>query len=179
MAPCAYGASPKLGDFMTERILTLRELNRATLDRQLLLERASISVPAAIERLVGMQAQLASAPYIGLWTRVLGFKREHLAQVIEDHTIVKATLMRATLHLFTAADYVRYRTTLQPALSSAGESITSRRGATFDLNKILNAAREFIHEKPRTFAEISAMLEALEPDVDIGSMRYTVRTKLP
>ena len=87
---------------MTDRILTLRELNRATLSRQMLLERATISAPAAIERLVGMQAQLAVAPYVGLWTRLAGFQRDDLARPIEDHTVVKATLMRATLHLVTA-----------------------------------------------------------------------------
>ena len=90
---------------MTDRILTLRELNRATLSRQMLLERAAISVPAAIERLVGLQAQLAVAPYVGLWTRLAGFQRDDLARPIEDHTVVKATTMRATLHLLTAEDY--------------------------------------------------------------------------
>jgi hypothetical protein len=164
---------------MTERILTLRELNRATLSRQLLLERASMSPDAAIERLVGQQSQALAAPFIGLWTRLNDFKREDLANLIENHTVVKATLMRGTLHLFTAADYLRFRTTLQAALDNVGDSITRSRGAEFTLEKILNAAREFIAEKPRSFSEISKMLEALEPDVDIGSMRYTVRTKIP
>ena len=68
---------------MTDRILTLRELNRATLSRQMLLKRAAISAPAAIERLVGMQAQLAVAPYVGLWTRLTGFRRDDLARPIE------------------------------------------------------------------------------------------------
>ena len=84
---------------MTERVFTLREINRATLARQLLLERAAISAPAAIERLVGMQAQLAVAPYVGLWTRLTGFRRDDLARLIEGHSVVKATLIRATLHL--------------------------------------------------------------------------------
>ena len=74
------------GLVMTERVLTLRELNRATLARQMLLERATISAPAAIERLVGMQAQLAVAPYVGLWTRLVGFRRDDLATAIVEHS---------------------------------------------------------------------------------------------
>ena len=79
---------------MAHRILNLRELNRATLSRQMLLERESLSAPTAIERLVGMQAQLASAPYIGLWTRLRDFKREDLAGPIEKRKVIKATFMR-------------------------------------------------------------------------------------
>jgi hypothetical protein len=164
---------------MADRILTLRELNRATLARQLLLERATMSVPAAIERLVGLQAQLAVAPYVGLWTRLHDFHHSDLADLIENRTVIKATLMRATLHLFTAEDYVRFRTTLQPVLIGAGGAIAKRRGADFDLDKLLSAAQQYIGEKPRTFAEISAMVSELIPDKDVRAMRYTVRTHLP
>ena len=87
---------------MAERILKLPELNRATLARQMLLERKALTVPTAIERLVGLQAQLASAPYVGLWTRLRDFKREDLASQIENRKVVKATLMRAMLHLSAA-----------------------------------------------------------------------------
>ena len=164
---------------MADTVLTLRELNRATLARQLLLERASLSVPAAVEQLVGLQAQLPRSPYIGLWTRLRDFERENLAQRIEDQTIVKATLMRATLHLFTAADYVRLRATLQPALDRAFESIAKRRGQGLDFDRILTVAAQFIAEQPRTFAEISAKLSELVPEGDVGAMRYAVRTHLP
>ena len=98
--------------------LTLRDLNRATLARQMLLEREAVPVPAAIERLVGLQAQLASAPFVGLWSRLKDFKRETLAKHLEGRAVVKATFIRATLHLVTAADYVRFRTVIQPLLSA-------------------------------------------------------------
>ena len=163
---------------MPDRILKLRELNRATLSRQMLLERATLPIPAATERLIGLQAQLASAPYVGLWTRLRDFQREDLAALIEHRDIVKATMMRATLHLCTADDYLKFRTTLAPLLIGAASSIAKDRGA-FDLEKVLNAARKFIGEKPRTFAQISEMLTELMPDVDVGAMRYTVRTHLP
>ncbi|MGH9844775.1 MAG: winged helix DNA-binding domain-containing protein [Blastocatellia bacterium] len=164
---------------MADRILKLRELNRATLARQMLLAREALPVPAAIERLVGMQAQLASAPYVGLWTRLGGFTRERLAQSIEDRTVVKATMMRATLHLCTAEDYLRFRTALQPVLGGAGEAIAKQRGSDFDRDELLKAARKFIGANPRTFAEISEMVSALMPGQDVGALRYTVRTHLP
>ncbi|HKQ75003.1 MAG TPA: winged helix DNA-binding domain-containing protein [Blastocatellia bacterium] len=164
---------------MTDRILKLRELNRATLARQMLLERETAPVTAAIERLVGMQAQLASAPYVGLWTRLRDFQREDLADLIENREVVKATMMRATLHLCAAEDYLRFRTALQPLLSGASSEIVKRRGLDFDLDKVLKAARKFVGEKPRTFAEISEMVAKLMPDADVGAMRYSVRTHIP
>jgi hypothetical protein len=163
----------------TNRTLTLRELNRTTLARQLLLERAALPVSAAVEQLVGLQAQLALPPYVGLWTRLHDFRRDSLARLIEDRTILKATLMRATLHLFTASDYVLLRKTLQPVLDNASESISKQRGAAFDVEAVIAAAKRYIAEQPRTFAEISAMFAELMPDTDVGAMRYTVRTRLP
>lgn len=164
---------------MPDRVLTLRELNRATLARQMLLSRQSITAPAAVERLIGMQAQLASAPYVGLWTRLNGFQRDDLASHIDDHSIVKATLMRATLHLFTANDYLRFRAALQPLLASASESITKTRGVELDIDHVIAVGREFIAQQPRTFAEITAMYGETFPGVDPGSLRYTLRTHLP
>ena len=90
---------------MAERVLTLRELNRATLARQLLLERKRLSAKAVIERLVGMQAQWPPAPYVGLWTRTTGFRRHALERELRRGTVVKATVMRQTLHLVTPRDY--------------------------------------------------------------------------
>jgi hypothetical protein len=162
-----------------DRVLNLRELNRATLARQMLLEREPLTAPAAIERLVGLQAQLASAPYVGLWTRLRDFRREDLAGEIASRKIIKATLMRATLHLCTADDYVRFRTALKPVLIGAASGLVKRRGGDFELDKVLKAARKFIGEKPRSFAEISDMLSKLAPDHDVGAMRYTVRTHIP
>lgn len=163
---------------MAASTLTLRDLNRATLARQHLLERTTLPVPAAIESLVGLQAQLPVAPYVGLWTRLHNFRREDLADRIEDRTVVKATLMRTTLHLFTADDYLRLRMTLQPALDR-GFEISKRRDQNVDYDQILAAAEPFIAEQPRTFAEISAKLSELVPDGDVGAMRYAVRMRLP
>jgi hypothetical protein len=97
---------------VAERVLTLRELNRATLARQLLLERKRLSPKAVIERLVGMQAQWPSAPYVGIWTRTTSFRREALERELAKGRVVKATVMRQTLHLLTQRDYALLRAAL-------------------------------------------------------------------
>jgi hypothetical protein len=90
---------------VAERVLTLRELNRATLARQLLLERKRLSPAAVIERLVGMQAQSPQAPYVGIWARTSAFRRERLERELARGSVVRATVLRQTLHLFTRRDY--------------------------------------------------------------------------
>ncbi len=93
---------------MAERVLTLRELNRALLARQLLLQRARFSVPRAIERVGALQGQWSPAPYVALWTRLEGFQIAQLERALAAKRVVKATLMRATLHLVSSADYPVY-----------------------------------------------------------------------
>jgi hypothetical protein len=90
---------------VAERVLTLRELNRATLARQLLLERKRLAPVRVIERLVGLQAQWPPAPYVGIWTRTTSFRRQALERELARGTVVKAAMMRATLHLVTHRDY--------------------------------------------------------------------------
>lgn len=90
---------------MAERVLTERELNRALLARQLLLERGSGSIPKTIERMGGLQAQYAPSIYIGLWSRVEGLEREAVTRALERGSVVQGTLLRATIHLVSKADY--------------------------------------------------------------------------
>jgi hypothetical protein len=87
------------------RTLSRQELIRATLARQLLLERRKLSPLAVIERLVGMQAQWAPAPYVGIWTRTADFRREQLERALRRGAVLRPTVMRGTLHLVTARDY--------------------------------------------------------------------------
>ncbi|HEY3195916.1 MAG TPA: winged helix DNA-binding domain-containing protein [Candidatus Dormibacteraeota bacterium] len=90
---------------MSERVLSTRELNRALLARQLLLKRSKLSLTAALERLGGLQSQYAPSPYIGLWSRLAGFRRESLTRALEKRQAVQATLMRSTIHTVSAADF--------------------------------------------------------------------------
>ena len=89
----------------TPRTLTQRELNRALLARQFLLERSSLTLPRALERVGGIQAQYAPSMYIGLWSRVEGLAREGLTRALERRSVVQGTLMRTTIHLVSARDY--------------------------------------------------------------------------
>ena len=87
------------------RVLTQRELNRALLARQLLLERVELPLPRALERMGGLQAQYAPSMYIGLWSRMEGFERAALTRALERRTVVQATLQRSTIHLVSRRDY--------------------------------------------------------------------------
>jgi hypothetical protein len=84
----------------------LRELNRATLARQLLLERRKLSVAAALERLCAVQAQSPDAPYVALWSRTRSFEREALTRAYRQRRIVRANLMRITIHMMSARDFL-------------------------------------------------------------------------
>ena len=90
---------------MSERILTARELNRALLARQLLLKRSPFSVPRALERLGGIQAQYAPSSYVRLWTNLRRFAMSDLDRLLEQRAVVQGTLMRSTIHLVSARDY--------------------------------------------------------------------------
>src|ERR671935_1128397 len=98
-----------------ERVLTLRELNRALLARQLLLERRRLSVPRAVERLCALQAQYSPSPYIALWTRLDGFRKEQLTRALEQRRVVKSQLFRITLHITSARDYPYFAAVWLPA----------------------------------------------------------------
>ena len=90
---------------MTEPVLSERELNRALLARQLLLERVKTPIPKALDRIGGIQAQYAPSMYVGLWSRIEGFERDQLTRALERGSVVQGTLMRATIHLVSKGDY--------------------------------------------------------------------------
>src|SRR5205814_3349325 len=104
----------RYGNAVTEpRVLTQRELNRAVLARQLLLERSTLSIPRALERVAGLQSQYAPSGYVGLWTRLEDFAREDLTRALERRSVVQGTLMRTTIHLVSARDYAFLRTAVR------------------------------------------------------------------
>jgi len=89
-------------------ILTTRALNRALLARQLLQDRANVSIEEAVEQIGGLQTQYAPSAYVSLGTRLAGFRRHDLTAALEDRTVVQATLMRATIHVVSRREYWRY-----------------------------------------------------------------------
>jgi hypothetical protein len=153
-------------------VLTVRALNRATLARQLLLERSALPAADAIERLVGMQAQVPIDPYIGLWTRLVGFRPQELADLITDRKAVRASLMRATIHLVTARDMRRLRPLMEPVIqrmfwtgSPFGRAIKN-----IDSDALVAMVRTLIEERPRTRAELRPLLAERWPDHDSDAM---------
>jgi len=109
-------------------VLTLRELNRAMLARQLLLERAHIGVVTAIGRLAALQAQWSPSPYLALWSRLVDFRREKLWSSIERHDVIRARLMRGTLHLVSARDFYAYAVATQDLQRGAWNRLQIGRG---------------------------------------------------
>jgi hypothetical protein len=159
--------------------LTRQQLNRALLARQMLLTREKTTALRAIERLVGMQAQQARPPYIGLWSRVEGFQREDLTALLLKRKVVRATLMRATLHLTSAKDFVEFRGTFQPMLTAAMSAVFKDRAKGFDLEELIAVAREYYEERPRTFNDMRALLLKHFPKANERALGYAVRTHLP
>ena len=135
---------------MTERVLSQRELGRATLARQLLLERKRLSTTAVIERLVGMQAQWPSAPYVGIWTRTTSFRRGTLERELANGSVLKANLMRQTLHLVTRRDYGL----LRAAFSESGHPDQWPNSI-----KVAPSVRALAERAPVTMAEGLELLE--------------------
>src|SRR5918994_6533576 len=143
---------------MPNTTLTRRALNRATLARQMLLRREPVKPVAAVERLAGLQAQVARPPFVGLWSRLDGFRREDLVRALERQQVVRGTLMRGTLHLVTRTDYVRFRRTLQPMLTAGVRSILRGRMDALDVAAAVAEARAWFDKAPRTFDQLRSYL---------------------
>jgi hypothetical protein len=159
--------------------LDTRALNRATLARQFLLRRSNVKPLAVIERCFGMQAQVPRPPFVGLWTRLQKFERADLIRLIEKRHAVRGTMMRGTLHLMTAADYVTFRTTLQPLLTAGMQAIARGRGATIDADRVAAEAAAFFAAAPRTFEEVRQHLVTRFPDANDRVLGYAARMLVP
>ncbi|MQY02007.1 winged helix DNA-binding domain-containing protein [Actinomadura macrotermitis] len=159
-------------------VLSLRDLNRATLARQMLLAREAVPVTDAVRRLAGLQAQEPKPPFLGLWTRLADFAVPDLHAALHDRTLVRATMMRGTLHLVTAEDYTALRSALQPVLDSGLKALGDR-AKGLERDRVLTVARDLLLEKPRTFNELRALLQEAFPEVNERALGFVVRMCTP
>lgn len=159
-------------------VLTTRELGRATLARQLLLERADVGVTEAVGQLGGVQAQEPRPPFVGLFARLAGFRTEDLLTRLHGRDIVRATYLRGTLHLVPARDYAALRATFAPMLAE-GLRVLGDRAAGLEVDRVLAKAAELYAERPRDFTELRGLLSEAFPGVNERALGFSVRMHLP
>lgn len=153
----------------------VRALNRALLERQRLLRRERRPVPETIEHLIGMQAQSPSNPYLALWSRLDGFEPEDLSSLIAERQVVRGTLMRATIHLVTAGDYLALRPVVQSVpVQTFRSSAFARNLAGIPIDEVVTAGIALLTEHPSTQAELGRQLAARWPEHDATSLAAAV-----
>ncbi len=142
---------------MTDRTITRRGLNRALLARQLLLDRASMPIPAAIERVGGLQTQYAPSGYVGLWTRLAAFDRDALTAALDDRRVVQATLIRTTIHMVSRREFWPYAMGVRRARREW--AIRAWATVTDDAQMVASAVRlrDALADGPRTVKELGEL----------------------
>ncbi|MBD2871295.1 winged helix DNA-binding domain-containing protein [Paenibacillus arenilitoris] len=163
----------------TAPLLSKRALNRALLERQLLLRRSTLPALEAIERLAGMQAQAPNPPYFGLWTRLEGFRQEQLSELLESREAVRLALMRSTIHLVSARDCLAFRPMLQAGLDRALRSAYGRQLEGVDLARLADVSRALVEEEPLTFDELGKQLAGHWPGRAAAALTNAARSLLP
>ncbi len=138
--------------------LSRRQLNRALLARQMLMERAAAPLPDTIERLVGLQSQTPNSPYLALWSRVAEFSPQALGQLLSDRRAVRIALQRSTIHLVSAADCLAVRPVLQPVITRSLSGNYRRQLEGVDIALLEAAGRALVDEQPCTFAQLGERL---------------------
>ena len=140
--------------------LSARQINRSVLDRQLLLTRADLDIPAALQHTGGMQTQYAPSGYVGLWSRLSDFQRDALTRALEDRSVVQATLMRSTIHMVAAEDFWP----ICAAIRQSRRDWWIRVARSRQMNDIAHEAiagvlRAVLADGPKTSAELVAAME--------------------
>ncbi|MGH2526707.1 MAG: winged helix DNA-binding domain-containing protein [Actinomycetota bacterium] len=158
-------------------VLGPRALNRALLDRQMLLRRRRMQTLDAVERLVALQAQVPRDPYGALWTRVDGFRAEALSEAMADRRAVRMTLLRGTLHTVTARDALALRSLIQPAIQKVvfGSSpLRTLVRAGVNLDEAVEFLQRLLEDSPKTRAELVKAIAERWPGVDADSLGYAM-----
>jgi hypothetical protein len=160
-------------------VLTSQALNRATLARQLLLERADLPPLDAVRHLVGLQSQVPHNPYTGLWSRLARFRPESLSELLDRREVVRIGVMRGTIHLLTRDDCLLLRPLTQPVFDGQlwrhRDLSPQLRGV--DLDAVVEAGRQAL-EEPRTGIALRAFLAARFPALDPAALAFACQMRL-
>ena len=165
---------------MAGDVVTQRQLNRTTLQRQLLLERTDRALLDVVEHLVGLQAQEPPDPYLAMWSRVADFDPDAFGALLTDRAVVRIVVMRGTIHLVTAADCCFLRPLIQPVLDRELRAHQQFKDAlaTMDLSPVLAFARPLLAETPLPGSKLRAAIAERFPDLDAGAAAYACRNHL-
>jgi len=140
-------------------VLDARALNRATLARQLLLDRSDVPALAAVAHLCGLQAQEPQEPFVGLWSRLRAFAPAALSDLVSGRQVVRTHLMRRTVHLLAAEDVLAWRARHDAMLRQRVLGTYRRELEGVDLVELAAAARDLVaDDEPRTMTEIARAL---------------------
>jgi hypothetical protein len=151
---------------VTAEVLSRRVLNRSLLARQLLLERATLPVSVAMERVGGLQTQYAPAGYIGLWSRLADLTRDDLTKALVDRSVVQGTLMRSTIHMVSAADYWGFAGGVREGRRGWFLRTHARAAGGIDMEAVATVVRDLLADVPRPRSElVKALDEAGFPGV--------------
>ena len=157
--------------------LSLRALNRTTLDRQLLLSRAPLTAVQAIERLVAVQGQEVDAPYIGLWTRLASFTQDDLAVLLHGKQVVRGSLLRGTQHLALADDYVWVRPLMQVILNRTRQAAFGRVTRGVDVEELVTLARGHLAGRTLTRPQLRDLLLERWPEADPTALGFSAQAR--
>ncbi|MFG1910943.1 winged helix DNA-binding domain-containing protein [Kribbella sp. NPDC048928] len=159
---------------MNAPVLSRRQLNRALLERQQLLRRETGSAAELIERLVGLQAQAPLAAYVALWSRLEGFDPAELAELMTAREAVRASLMRATIHLVTADDCLRLWTIMHPVADRGLRGAFGKQLAGVDIDTVVAFGADLLGREPYSRSRLKGLLGERWPDWDATAMAYAV-----
>lgn len=163
-----------------DAILTSRDLNRTLLARQHLLGRADLAPADALRHLVGMQSQQPNDPYLALWNRIDGFQTDHLADLMGTRQVVRASLMRGTIHLVTADDYPWLASALLVMHRSGFKTIQAGKRLDLDrLDEFVGAGEAALTGTPMTLKALATVLAGQFPDDDATAIAQAIRFHLP
>ncbi|NNH74264.1 winged helix DNA-binding domain-containing protein [Nocardia uniformis] len=163
---------------MTE--LSLRELNRTLLLRQMLVDRVSMPAADLIRHLVAVQGQEPNWPYVGLWTRLTDFRHDDLATLLRDRTVVRSTMIRRTVHLATADDFRWLYPTVEPMVAASTQLAYYREAmGEIDPEQLLAAGRELLTGRTVPRRELGRQLAERFPTPYPGRLAAALNVMTP